>query len=79
MARMSTKENKSIYQKTREDLGYSREKAADILETIPPERIERIESGKRKRARTLSSAITTPVSVSPRLNVYLRILGISLS
>jgi Helix-turn-helix. len=46
MARMSTKENKSIYQKTREDLGYSREKAADILETIPPERIERIESGK---------------------------------
>jgi hypothetical protein len=36
-------------------------------------------SGKRNRARTLSSAITTPVNVSPRLNVYFRIFGISLS
>ena len=46
MARISTKDNKSVYQKVREDLGYSREKASEVLETIPPERIERIESGK---------------------------------
>ena len=46
MARVSTKENKTIYQLRREELGLSREKASEILETIPPERIERIESGK---------------------------------
>lgn len=46
MARKSTRENKSIYQARREELGLSREKASELLETIPPERIERIESGK---------------------------------
>ena len=46
MARTSTKENKTVYQIRREELGLSREKASEILETIPPERIERIESGK---------------------------------
>lgn len=46
MARISTKENKTVYQKKREALGLSREKASELLETIPPERIERIESGK---------------------------------
>lgn len=46
MARISTKENKTVYQKKREELGLSREKASELLETIPPERIERIESGK---------------------------------
>ena len=46
MARTSTKENKSIYQQKREELGLSREKAAELLRFITPERIERIESGK---------------------------------
>ena len=46
MARVSTKENKTVYQITREELGLSREKASELLVTIPPERIERIESGK---------------------------------
>lgn len=46
MARTSTKENKTVYQIRREELGLSREKASELLETIPPERIERIESGK---------------------------------
>lgn len=46
MARSSTKEDKTLYQLRREELGLSREKASEILETIPPERIERIESGK---------------------------------
>lgn len=46
MARSSMKENKSIYQIRREELGLSREKASELLEVIPPERIERIESGK---------------------------------
>ncbi len=46
MPRVSTKENKTIYQSKREELGLSRDKASELLETIPPERIERIESGK---------------------------------
>ena len=46
MARASTKINKTVYQLRREELGLSREKASELLEMIPPERIERIESGK---------------------------------
>ena len=46
MSRTSTRENKSIYQLRREQLGLSREKASELLEVIPPERIERIETGK---------------------------------
>ena len=44
MARVSTKENKNIYQLTREGLKLSREAASDLLESIPPERIEKIEN-----------------------------------
>lgn len=46
MARASTKSNKTVYQLKREELGLSREKASELLEVLPPERIERIESGK---------------------------------
>ena len=44
MARKSTKENKNIYQLTREGLKLSREAASELLESIPPERIEKIEN-----------------------------------
>lgn len=44
MARVSTKENKNIYQITREGLKLSREAASELLESIPPERIEKIEN-----------------------------------
>lgn len=46
MGKISTKENKSIYQLVREELGWSRDKASEVLVTLPPERIERIENGK---------------------------------
>ena len=46
MGRASTKENKNIYQVTRENLELSREKASELLEVIPPERIEKIENEK---------------------------------
>lgn len=46
MARASTKTNKTVYQLRREELELTREKASELLEAIPPERIERIESGK---------------------------------
>ena len=46
MGRVSVKENKNIYQLRREELGLSREKAGELLETMPPERIEKIENEK---------------------------------
>lgn len=44
MARVSTKENKNIYHKTRESLSLTREAASELLETIPADRIEKIEN-----------------------------------
>ena len=44
MARRSTRENKNLYQTTREGLGLTREEASGLLETLSPERIEKIES-----------------------------------
>ena len=44
MARRSTKENKNIYQTTRENLDLTREEASELLETVSPERIEKIEN-----------------------------------
>lgn len=44
MARKSTKTNKNIYQRTREAMNLTREEASELLETMSPERIEKIES-----------------------------------
>lgn len=44
MARVSTKENKTIYQLTRESLKLTREDASELLVTMFPERIEKIEN-----------------------------------
>ena len=44
MARVSTRENKNPYQTTRETLKLTREAAGDLLESIAPERIEKIEN-----------------------------------
>lgn len=44
MARTSTKANKNIYQTTREDLRLTREAASELLQTMSPERIEKIEN-----------------------------------
>ena len=46
MGRTSTKENKNVYHIAREERGLTRDAASDLLETIPPERIERIENEK---------------------------------
>ena len=46
MGRKSTKENKSIWQTTREDLGLTREKAGELVPGFSPERIEKIENGR---------------------------------
>ncbi len=47
MPRVSTRENKNIYFRTREALGLTREKAADLLDGIQPEAIEKIENERR--------------------------------
>lgn len=46
MGRRSTKENKSIYQITREELGLTREKAGELIPGFSQERIEKIENGR---------------------------------
>ena len=46
MGRLSTKENKNEFQICREAIGYSREKASEVMEWVSPERIEKIESEK---------------------------------
>ena len=44
MPKISSKENKNIYFQRREELGLTRDKASELLESIPPERIEKIEN-----------------------------------
>ncbi len=46
MGRKSTKENKNIYQLSREDMNYSREAAAEKLGFLSSDRIEKIENEK---------------------------------
>lgn len=46
MGRKSTKENKNIYQTSREDMNYSREAAAEKLGFLSSDRIEKIENEK---------------------------------
>lgn len=44
MPKVSTKENKNIYFRRREELGLSRDAAAELLGAIPADRIEKIEN-----------------------------------
>lgn len=46
MGRISVKENKTVYHVIREGLGLSRAQASELLESMTPERIERIENEK---------------------------------
>ncbi len=44
MAKISTKENKNVYFQRREELKLTRDQASELLESITPERIEKIEN-----------------------------------
>lgn len=46
VGRASTKQNKNIYQRTREELQLTRERAEELLESVTAERIEKIENEK---------------------------------
>ena len=50
MGRKSTRENKTIYQKLREENDLTRENAAELLEFISEDRLERIENEKSEPA-----------------------------
>ena len=69
MGRSSTRENKTRYQLAREELGLSREKASELLETIAPERIEKIES-ERSRPRPDEVLIMAEKYKTPSLCNY---------
>ena len=45
MGRKSTKKDKNIYQLSREEIGYTREKASEKMEFISPDKIANIENG----------------------------------
>ena len=49
MGKRSVKENKTVYQMIREELGLSRQAAADLLVFINEDRIIRIENGSRPK------------------------------
>ena len=70
MGRASTKENKNIYQKTREALRLTRETAGELLETIPPERIEKIENERSlphpDEVLTMAEKYKQPPAISTR-------------
>ena len=44
MPKISNKENKNVYFQRREELKLTRDQASELLESIPPERIEKIEN-----------------------------------
>ena len=46
MGKRSIKENKNIYQQSREQRGLSREAASELLQFVSADRIEKIESGR---------------------------------
>ena len=45
MGKKSTKENKNIYQTSREDAGLTREKASELMDFVSADRIEKIAEG----------------------------------
>ena len=66
MARVSTRENKNIYQLTRENLKLTRETASELLESIPPERIEKIENELKTNDNLKNSIDTLRKKINPQ-------------
>ena len=70
MGRKSTRENKTIYQKLREENDLTREKAAELLAFISEDRLERIENEKSEPAPEdvivrVMLCMSLPVSAAP--------------
>lgn len=69
MGRKSVKENKNIYQQYREDMNLTREAAAELLEFISADRIEKIE-GEKSLARPEEVLKMAQVYKRPDLSNY---------
>ena len=69
MGRVSTKENKTVYQVAREKLGYSREKAAEET-MLEPYKIERIENEKMEASPWDVVAMTDAYKEPELCNYY---------
>ena len=52
MGKRSIKENKNIYQTSREDLALTREKASQLMQFMSADRIEKIENAKELLTQT---------------------------
>lgn len=79
MSRISRKENKNIYQTTREELVLSREAASELMETISPERLVRIEGDRicrtRKKCWRWQKAIKSRLCVTISAHSSVPLLG----
>lgn len=69
MPKISSKENKNIYFQRREELGLTRDKASELLESITPERIEKIEN-ERVEPHPEEILIMADKYKAPELNNY---------
>ncbi len=69
MGRRSIKENKNIYQQCREEQGLTREAAAELLEFVSADRIEKIE-GEKVLARPEEVLRMAQVYKRPELSNY---------
>lgn len=69
MPKVSAKENKNIYFQRREELKLTRDQASELLESIPPERIEKIEN-ERVEAHPEEILIMADKYKSPELCNY---------
>ncbi|MCF0151034.1 MAG: helix-turn-helix domain-containing protein [Firmicutes bacterium] len=69
MGRKSVKENKNIYQQSREEMNLTREAAAELLEFISADRIEKIE-GEKTLARPEEVMKMSQIYKKPSLNNY---------
>ena len=56
MGRVSTRQNKNIYQRTREELGLTRERAEELLESVRQEIAMECDEIREKRGQRIMAA-----------------------
>ena len=63
MGKKSIKENKNIYQTSREAMEYTREKAGELMEYVSADRIEKIVIAAMKQSRKAWKPIVNPLAL----------------
>ena len=72
MGRKSTKENKNVYQTSRESLGLTRESAAEKLEFLSADRIEKSRAKSRFHTRMKSLRWLTAIRILHSATIIVR-------